>query len=342
MFVWAPAPAGILWPVSEQDNLARTPFAPGTYEVWFITLTDASSGIGYWIRSTLLNRRDRTSSAGVWFARFDPADPARTFGIHKAYGEAKVAPDAFKVAIGDSLLRSGQATGTVAGGGHRAQWDLQFLVGQATYSLLPDLLNRGPFAPTRALSPNPHTRFSGTLSVDGETMGLEGVPGQQGHVWGSRHAERWAWAACSDFIDEDATLQVLTAQARRGPATTPFLTTVGVRWQDRWIRLWNLGRRRPFGLGRWRLDVGNRRYRVTGWVESPAWSLLRARYDDPDGTVRFCHNSEIASSRVALFERRAGGFDEVALLESRGTTHAEWAGRTAAAAVARTVTEVGP
>jgi hypothetical protein len=68
--------------------------------------------------------------------------------------------------------------------------------------------------------------------------------------------------------------------------------------------------------------------------------LIRARYEDPDGRARYCHNSEVASSRLALFERRAGGFEEVALLESRGTTHAEWAGLTPASAVEREFVEV--
>ena len=53
------------------------------------------------------------------------------------------------------------------------------------------------------------------------------------------------------------------------------------------------------------------------------------------GVPRFCHNTEVASARLALFERRVGGFEEIALLESNGTTHAEWAGLTPAAAVVR-------
>jgi hypothetical protein len=43
---------------------------------------------------------------------------------------------------------------------------------------------------------------------------------------------------------------------------------------------------------------------------------------------------------LALFERKAGGFEEIALLESRGTTHAEWAGRTPATAVPHEHVEV--
>lgn len=68
-------------------------------------------------------------------------------------------------------------------------------------------------------------------------------------------------------------------------------------------------------------------------------SLLRARYEDPDGTDRYCHNSEIASCRLRLFERQAGD-RPVAELESIGTTHAEWAGRTPAEAVEREFTHV--
>jgi hypothetical protein len=326
--------------VSEQDNVPRTRDTPGTYEVWFLTFTDRGSGAGYWVRSAMLNPKNGPSTAGVWFARFDPADPARTFGLHQIAGQAELAESGFEVSIDDSVMRSGHASGSIEGGEHRAQWELRYGTGGATYRLLPDLMDRGPLASTHPVAPNPLIRVSGTISIDGERSEVIDAHGEQGHLYGTRHAERWAWAACSDFIGEEAALHVLTAQGRRGPFLTPFLTTVGVRWRERWIRLWNVGRRRPFGLGRWRLDVGTRRYRLTGWIEAPGRDMLRARYEDPDGTFRYCHNSEVASSRLALFERRAGGFEEVALLESRGTTHAEWAGLTPAPAVERAVVEV--
>src|SRR5205823_15117693 len=60
----------------------------------------------------------------------------------------------------------------------------------------------------------------------------------------------------------------LTAQGRRGPLHTPYLTSVGIRWEGRWIRLTKMSRTRDFGLGTWRVDVGNRRYRLTGRIEA--------------------------------------------------------------------------
>jgi hypothetical protein len=85
----------------------------------------------------------------------------------------------------------------------------------------------------------------------------------------------------------------------------------------------------------WRIDLGDRRYRLTGRIEAPARDVIRARYEDPDGSDRWCHNSEIASCRLALFERVDGAFEQLARFESRGTTHAEWAGRTPAEVVER-------
>ena len=326
--------------MSEVDNLPGSPGHPGTYEVWFLTLTDRDSGRGYWIRSTLGTTARSVPLGGVWFARFDRGDPSRNLGIHRQFPVARVAGDAFDVQIGDCSMRSGRAAGSLEGGGHTLRWELEYPTGRPTYPLLPEPFYRGGLAPTKPFAPNPATRFSGTVAVDGETHDVREAPGQQGHLWGSRHAERWAWAQCGDFVDDDTVVHALTAKGRRGPFTTPYLTSVGVHRDGRWIRLFKLSAKPAFGLGTWKLDVQSRSHRLTGRIEAPATDLIRARYEDPDGRARYCHNSEVASSRLALFERRAGGFEEVALLESRGNTHAEWAGLTPASVVEREFVEV--
>jgi tocopherol cyclase-like protein len=326
--------------VSEADNVPRTPGRHGTYEVWFLTFTDPVSGTGYWIRSTLTTSPDGARSAGAWFARFDRADPSRTVGIHVTTREATVATDAFDVEVGGTVMRSGLAAGAVAGGGHDASWDLVYATGGPTFAILPEALARSSFVSTHSVSPNPATRISGSVRVDDHVVAMRDVPAHQGHVFGTRHAERWAWASCSDFVGADAAIEAVTAKARRGPFATPYATFVGIRWQGTWIRFARVARRPDFDLGSWRVDLESRRYRLTGRVEAPARDLIRARYEDPDGRARSCHNSEVASCRLALFERRPGGLEEVGLLESRGTTHAEWAGLTPARTVERAFVEV--
>jgi hypothetical protein len=334
--------------VSERDNLPRWTGKAGAYEAWFLTLTDPATGQGFWIRSTLHAPPDTQPNAGIWFARFDPSDPSSTFGLHEISTRFDCSHEAFDVAIGDleapggyAHMASGVAEGVVRGGGHEVAWDLRFPADLAdTYRLLPPALYHGPVAPTKPLAPNVDIRISGTVTVDGELLRLARAPGQQGHLFGTRHAERWAWAHCVDFVGEEAAMVALTAQGRSSPPASPYAMFVGVRWQGQWIRLSGVSRKRPFGLGVWHIDLSNRRYRLTGRVEAPPMALLRARYEDPDGRERWCHNSEIASSRLALFEKGSAGFEEVAILESKGTTHAEWAGLTPATAVEREVVEV--
>ncbi|TMK76215.1 MAG: hypothetical protein E6G47_13840 [Actinobacteria bacterium] len=254
-------------------------------------------------------------------------------GIHVRTREATVAADAFEVEVGATVMRSGHAAGAVAGGGHDASWDLVYATGGPTFAILPEAIARSSFVSTHSVSPNPATRISGSVRVDDHVVALRDVPAHQGHVFGTRHAERWAWASCSDFLGADAAIEAVTAKARRGPFATPYATFVGVRWQGTWIRFARVARRPDFDLGSWRVDLESRRYRLTGRVEAPARDLIRARYEDPDGRARSCHNSEVASCRLALFERRPGGLEELGLLESRGTTHAEWAGLTPARTV---------
>jgi hypothetical protein len=325
--------------VAESDNLPLSS-GKGMYEVWFLTLTDTQTGRGYWVRWTHRAPRRGQASAGVWFARFDPADPAGTFGIHRSSSSWTSAVHSFDVRIGDARMTSGHSEGRVEVGGRTVSWDLAWPTGEPTFTLLPGLMYRRGMAPSKLYAPNVDTRFSGEINVDGETSAVSQARGQQGHLTGHRHPERWAWAHCGEFEGEEAIVQALTAQSRRGPFDTPYLTSVGVRWQGRWIRLSKWSRRRDFGLGSWKVDLENRTFRLTGRIEAPARALVRARQEDPDGSLRYIHNSEISSCRLALFERRAGGFEEVALLESRGTTHAEWAGRTPAAAVEREFAEV--
>jgi hypothetical protein len=317
--------------VSERDNRPVWSGSRRHYEVWFATMSDGRTG--YWIRTTVHGGPE--PHARVWFARFDRQDPSRIVALNRRVPleEWATEPDAVEVRAGGAVFASGRLHGAIEGSGHRAEWDLSFPTGGPTYRLLPGPLYHGGLAPTKPLSPNIDTDFSGTVTVDGQTADVEWMPGQQGHLHGRAHAERWTWAHCSAFQGEGSegtVVHALVAQGRRGPITTPFTTFVGVRWRNRWLRFTRVSRRRDTALGVWRIDLSNDRYRLTGAVAGDPALMVQARYEDPDGTPRWCHNTEVGSSRFVLFERAELGWDAVADLTSEGTTHAEWAGRTPA------------
>jgi len=317
--------------VTERDNSPRWNGRRGGYEVWFLTMSHPSGDSGYWIRYTLRAPVAGPPERKLWFARFDRIDPSRSFGINGfAEGRPMQGPS---FGIGDALLDAGAARGSLKGGGHEVRWDVRWPTGQETLRLLPQALYRGSLAPTRPYSPNPDVRFGGTVEVDGQTVELDGFAGQQGHLEGTRHAERWAWAHCNAFREDGYAFQALSAQGRRGPFHTPFVTSAALRVDGSWVRLRGTSPARSWSLGMWRLRLGSRNYRVDGEIRAPWDLLLRARYLDPDDTPRWCHNTEIASSRLLVWERREDGWRELAELVSDGTTHAEWAGKTPAPGV---------
>lgn len=316
--------------MSEQDNLPFWRGERGRYEVWFLTMSAADGRSGYWIRYTIRAPTRGEPEARVWFARFDRDDPTRTFGVNDPADREPLEPagvDGFGIRMGDSLLGEGVAKGRILGGGHDVAWDLAFQAGDATYRLLPEPFYRGSFAPTKPYTPNPDVRIHGAVEIDGETLALSDAPGQQGHLFGSRHAERWAWAFCNGFTEGDAVFQAISAQGRRGPFLTPLLTFAGLRTGGEWLRFWGTARRNPWTLGSWRLDLRSRGHRLTGEVRAEHKEMIRVRYEDPDGSERWCHNSEIATSRFVLSVRSGSAWRPARELASEGTTHAEWAGK---------------
>ena len=56
---------------------------PGHYEVYYLTLTDPATGVGLWIRYTMvapLERAGEQATCSLWFLAMDPrAGPPPTF-----------------------------------------------------------------------------------------------------------------------------------------------------------------------------------------------------------------------------------------------------------------------
>ena len=324
-----------------RDDVPRWDGSRGRYEVWFLTTSAPTGERGFWIRYTVHAPIAGPPEARLWFARFDRASPERTFGVNVDVPLVRLAGSehGYEVRIGEGILEPERARGLIGGRGHTVRWDLHLAATGEPYRLLPDAMYRERVLPTMPFTPRPDVRFSGEIEVDGEREVLDGYRGQQGHVYGRRHAERWAWAACSAF-GGDVALQALSAQARRGPVLTPFMSFVGVRLDGTWIRMRAVSRRRRWGLGWWDVAAEGRTHRVEGRVRAPAETMLRTRYRDPDETPRWCHNSEVASSSFRIWERGAAGWRQVGEVSSEGTTHAEWAGRTPAPQVEREHQEI--
>ncbi|HLL24782.1 MAG TPA: tocopherol cyclase family protein [Kofleriaceae bacterium] len=320
--------------MTEADNHRRWPAdARGTYEVWYTTWNDPETDQGFWLRYITENPVDGAPRGELWFARFDPKRPDKTFGIHKRFPTVRSGEQPFAIEIGGARLGHDHAVGTLDGDGHTIRWDLRWEPASRTLRHLPDVMYlKGGLGETSVHSPNPRVPLSGTLVVDGETLAFHRAVAGQTHVWGKKHAYSWTWGRCADFPDApDAVLELLGVRlARRGvllpPMTLVALDLDGERYRFNQFRH-VVRNRSTWGTARATFAAWSPTVRIEGELACAPDQMVQAPYLDPDGTEVFCCNTEIGDAHVTLWKRRGLGWREVRRLEAPRRAHFEIGGR---------------
>jgi hypothetical protein len=295
---------------TEESNVRRwAADARGCYEVWYLTWNDPRTDQGFWLRFTTEHPDHGPPHGELWFARFDPARPERTFGVHRVFHDVTATGAPFALGIGGAELHHDRTRGTLEAAGHRIEWDLRWDPGHRVLRLLPDVMYaRGGLGETTVESPNPRVAASGRLVVDGETIAFDRTTLGQTHLWGKKHAFSWIWGRCAEFEGAPgALLEVLAVRLQRYGRTLPPMTLVTLDVD---------GER--FHLNQFRHVAGNRGSWQTGHATLSAWSptvrievelsctpeqLINAPYVDPDGTRLWCANTEVGDARVTVYRR---------------------------------------
>ena len=306
---------------------------PGHYEVYYLTLTDPGSGIGLWIRYTMLAPLSGAPSAALWFLAMDPNSGVigrkQTFEIAQLEHSA----EPFELRIGDATLTDCGMRGAF----DDVTWDLQWRPGRSYEHVRRELR---PIASTVLVLPNADVAVSGTVSLPGSELALADVRGGQAHLWGRKHSPRWAWVHCNDF-------QTLHGEAARdtfvdgvsvfvprfgrefGPAT-PFVGRIDGEDFRSTTALRVITNRSTFALTGWRFEAVAGGRKLIGEVDADREQLAGVTYHDPDGELAYCYNGETASMRLHVYERarQVGGWAHRTTLIAPGRAHFEYAQRT--------------
>src|SRR4051812_40195678 len=168
----------------------------GHYESFYLKATRPGGGRAVWIRHTVHKRPDEALTASVWFTMFD-VDAAAPTATKATFPSGDVeAPLGGYIRVGAVSLTPGGARGVLTVPADEVAWDLSYIDRAGAFRHLPyDFLYRTRLPRTKLLSPHPDARFSGSVTVNGETFELDEWPGMIGHNWGAEHAERWIWLA---------------------------------------------------------------------------------------------------------------------------------------------------
>jgi hypothetical protein len=299
---------------TERDNLTVWDgVRRGFYEVYYLKLNHRASGRAFWLRYTLLAPRAGRGNpvAELWGIAFDPAAPERNLALKRTVpiAEARIERERFGFAVGDAVLRHDAATGLLDGRAGRLAWDLRWQPPAETFFHFPHAaMYRLALPKTKVLAPNQDVAFHGTIRWDDETLECSGEPGQQAHLWGTQHADRWVWGHGNLFEGgADASFECLSARIRVGPVVTPDLVLLFLRRGGRWHRLNALWRAvlqtGAADLPRFRFAGRGDGVRLCGEAEARLEDLVGVEYTDPDGEHLWCYNTKIADLRLEVAAR---------------------------------------
>ena len=288
--------------------------AGGHYESFFLRANHPSRPLAFWIRYTIFSPKGRPQDAvgELWAIHFDGES-----GIHRAakqempFGDCAFSRSDFNVRVGAAILTPGESRGEIASASCRIGWDLAFAGSAPPLFLLPPRLYEGGFPAAKSLVAQPLARFSGTVSIDGETHVIDNWIGSQNHNWGSRHTDLYAWGQVAGFDGHpDSFLEVATARLRIGPFWSPPITPLVLRHEGRehaLTALWQgFKAKGRFSYFDWAFASRDGEVDISGRISAPREAFVGLRYANPPGRAKSCLNSKIASCRLEIRERRTG------------------------------------
>jgi hypothetical protein len=314
----------------------------GHYEVYYLTLTDPRSGVGVWIRYTMVAPLPGTGEAdatcALWVLAMDPR-PGRTSRLGRKatlpIAELAGRSDPFELRIDGARLSDHGMTG----GFQDVAWDLRWSPGAGSHEHVHPFLRRAGIAQTVLVLPHGDLSIDGTVTLAGETLELSGARGGQAHIWGSKHARSWAWVHCNDFRSSEGGrvqdtfvdgVSVFVARFGRevGP-NTPVLGRIGGEDFTSTSPVRVVANASTFALTGWRFEAVDGARKLIGEVDADRDQLVGVTYHDPDGELAYCYNSETASMRLHVYDkaRRVGGWTHRETLVADGRAHFEYAQR---------------
>jgi hypothetical protein len=323
-------------------NALRWDGTPGHYEVYYLTLTDRETGVGFWIRYTMLaplQRAGEQPTCALWFLAMDPRDGRPPTFARKAtfpIGALSSTADPFELTVDDATLSDQGMQGAFEG----VAWDLRWVAPPRAYEHVHAAIQRIGAAQTVLELPGADLSIDGTISFGGEQLQLAAARGGQAHLWGSKHARRWAWAHCNEFataagdVVPDTFVDGVSVFVRRfgrdvGPSTPVVARIDGEDFRST-SPLRVLSNRSTFSLTGWRFEAVDGGRKLVCEIEADRERLAGVTYHDPDGELAYCYNGETASMRLHVYERarHLSAWAHRATLISSGRTHFEYAQRT--------------
>jgi hypothetical protein len=211
----------------------------------------------------------------------------------------------FFVAVGPGRLDMTGCSGRLEDdGGGTVEWELRFETQLPPITPTPEW---GARIATCYMEPHPRLRVSGTINEDGVITEIDGLLGEQAHVFGAKHSRCWHWSECKHLGAGDRAFVGVAAWPEL-PGGIRSVTSLYLDLGDgrRLLRNRTLdlfkprSRHSPEG---WNFDAEYATERLSGSITPRRDDLIGVTYRDPSGTPVYCYHSELADAELSYFTR---------------------------------------
>ncbi|MEA2681911.1 MAG: hypothetical protein QOK05_239 [Chloroflexota bacterium] len=289
------------------NTMRWQPGRRGHYEGWFVAFNNPAEQAGYWLRYSMVSpsEQGREAFAQCWFMRTDRSATPRNRAVRLTFPIDRLvaAGTPFSVAVGENRLHEEGCSGTLQDAAGEVTWNLRF------ESLLPGFTPTpewGARIATCFQEPRPLIRVSGEISEGGLVRMVDGWMGEQAHVFGAKHSDRWHWAECKHIGDGRAFTGV-AAWPKFPPRTITSLALLGGPAQLKHTGTVDLFKpsteHSPAG---WEFDAEYPKERLWGRVTPQREDLIGITYHDPSGKPVYCYHSELADFTLRRYARASG------------------------------------
>jgi hypothetical protein len=302
--------------ITDDFNCARyrTGQAAGHYESYFQRANHPTQPLAFWIRYTIFSPDGRPQDAigELWAVVFDGDTGSHAVAKTEVpINQCEFSNDRFAVRIADAELAPGFLIGRAGSLSNGITWNLRYEGGAQPVFDLKLARYESSFPKATALVGVPMARFTGTMTLNGETLAIDDWIGSQNHNWGARHTDRYAWGQVCGFDDApDSFLEVASARLKFGPIWSKLITPLVLRHAGKEYAcnsLWQgLRARASYDYFRWRLASNNKLVQIEGEIRAPREAFVGLRYYNPPGGEKYCLNSKIASCALRVTDFATG------------------------------------
>lgn len=304
-------------PIETVSTLKRGEISRAFFKNWHVKLNDPASQRALWLRFSVLSSGNGFKRvAEVWAVYFQKQKngEVRKTAIKQTYDiNAFLASDQSDIRIGNCSLLSDSTQGSIHSKGQSVEWDLKVSKSEnSSIHFVPDFLSKTGLVKNSIVTLCEEQVFSGKLTINGEEIVWNNVPGMQGYFDGTKNGHSWVWGHCNAFFDahglpSNFLFEGFSTRSQVGPFVIPKLSSFYFLYRDQHYHFNTLRDalyvKSRHDLNEWKFQADRDDLSFRGQIRAEHKDFAGLSFEDTNGSLLYCTHSELATMDIQIYRK---------------------------------------